>query len=497
MKLSLSKKEISLFQLVSKTIFTNPFSEERNIADAALAGCLTNEHNPAKLLQLATDRVAKKIHHMEKENKSSLHSYTGEDRRLLGNVYLFHIFHRHVKSFDSHIEQQLQQGNTPTRFAAGNTIVTELLECGFSGAEAQQYLAVFFQMRRAFYFIRNSLLGISPCMTGLRESLWNNIFTRNIGIYVDSLMGRMEDFSTLLLGETGTGKGAAAFAVGCSGFIPYDNKKQRFCESFTKAFLSINLSQFSEQLIESELFGHARGSFTGAVKEHSGVFYRSSQYGAVFLDEIGEISIPIQIKLLKILQERTFSQVGSDTEQRFSGRVIAATNQSLTKLRHQSKFRDDFYYRLCSDTIVIPPLRQRIKENPEEIKLLTGHLLERITGKSSASLLSSVLKAIRTSLPRHYSWHGNVRELEQCIRQILIKGTYAPIQLEQGPSPKAGQLGQLLENGSMDMSELTRRYCTLLYEKLGTYQEVARRTGLDRRTVKKYINEIVEDDEAG
>ncbi|MDH4317822.1 MAG: sigma 54-interacting transcriptional regulator, partial [Desulfobulbaceae bacterium] len=284
-------------------------------------------------------------------------------------------------------------------------------------------------------------------------------------------------------------KGTAAFAVGCSGFIPYDNQKQRFRESFTKAFLSINLSQFSEQLIESELFGHAKGSFTGAVAEHTGLFSRSSGFGAVFLDEIGEISIPVQIKLLKILQERTFAPVGSDTEQRFAGRVIAATNQSLSTMRRQGTFRDDFYYRLCSDTIVIPPLRKRLLENPEELDLLTARLLERITGKSSPRLLDPVLKNIRKSLPPNYPWHGNVRELEQCIRQILIKGKYTPMEQNESSAPEAAQLGDLLHKGTLDISELNRRYCALLYEQLGTYQEVARRTGLDRRTVKKYIDE--------
>ncbi|MDH4317731.1 MAG: hypothetical protein OEV64_05030, partial [Desulfobulbaceae bacterium] len=178
MSLSLTKKEIIFFQQITAAIFANPFSEERNEADAKLAGHSTNDHTPAELLRLAMIKVDSEIRRLEKENKANLRSFSAENRRLLGNVHLFHIFHRHVDAFDQHIEQQLKIGNTPCRFAAGNTIVTELLECGFSAEEAQLYLAVFFQMRRAYYFIANSLVGISPCMSRLRESLWNNIFTR-------------------------------------------------------------------------------------------------------------------------------------------------------------------------------------------------------------------------------------------------------------------------------------------------------------------------------
>src|SRR5213078_1832008 len=133
-----------------------------------------------------------------------------------------------------------------------------------------------------------------------------------------------------------------------------------FAESFTRTFISLNLSQFPEALIESELFGHKKGAFTGAIEAHEGVFARCSPHGAIFLDELGEVSIPTQIKLLQVLQERTFSPVGSREKLRFCGRVIAATNSELDELRRQKVFRDDFYYRLCSDILTVPSLRQRI-----------------------------------------------------------------------------------------------------------------------------------------
>jgi transcriptional regulator with PAS, ATPase and Fis domain len=191
-------------------------------------------------------------------------------------------------------------------------------------------------------------------MADLRLHLWQNVFTGEVRLYERYLWNRMEDFSTLLLGETGTGKGTAAAAIGRSSFIPFDEKQGRFAESFMRGFISMNLSQFPETLIESELFGHRKGAFTGAVEAHQGVLARCSEYGAIFLDEIGDVPVPVQIKLLQVLQERQFCPVGSHEPARFRGRVIAATNRPLDKLREQGLFRDDFFYRLCSDIIHVP-----------------------------------------------------------------------------------------------------------------------------------------------
>ena len=172
-------------------------------------------------------------------------------------------------------------------------------------------------------------------MQKLRLSLWNNVFSYDIRTYDQFLVNRMEDFYTLLLGATGAGKGSAAAAIGRSGHIPFDLKKGRFTKSFNDIFVSMNLSQFSESLIESELFGHCKGAFTGAVENHQGLFERCTAHGSLFLDEIGDLAVPIQIKLLQVLQERVFNPVGSHSQKRFAGRVIAATNRSLNDLRKQ------------------------------------------------------------------------------------------------------------------------------------------------------------------
>jgi len=147
-------------------------------------------------------------------------------------------------------------------------VIAELLHSGLPEERALRIFAFFFQLRRAFYFIERSLAGECESMRGLREALWNNVFTHDMRGYEVGLWNRMEDFSTLLLGETGTGKGSAAAAIGRSEFIPYVAGQRRFAANFTDTFIAINLSQFPETLIESELFGHRKGSFTGAIDHH-------------------------------------------------------------------------------------------------------------------------------------------------------------------------------------------------------------------------------------
>jgi transcriptional regulator with GAF, ATPase, and Fis domain len=266
----------------------------------------------------------------------------------------------------------------------------------------------------------------------------------------------------------------------------FNEKTGSFSESFTQAFISINLSQYPEQLIESELFGHTKGAFTGAVETHSGIFSRCSPCGAIFLDEIGDVSIPLQIKLLQVLQERFFAPVGNHKQERFQGRVIAATNKDVKKLREQKEFRDDFYYRLCSDIIEVPPLRRCLAEDPSEIDEILAFIIKRILGQASTEIVQKVKGFLHRNQPKGYAWPGNVRELEQCVRRVLLKNTYDWPQHYLFNNVEAKITGGV-ESGSMTSQEILSDYCRILYNRLGTYEAVAQTTQLDRRTVKKYI----------
>jgi DNA-binding NtrC family response regulator len=476
----LSASEREFFAALADVVFGNPFSPQRaelivQLAPGATLGDLTKDREA--LARLVGPRLAPWLGRTDP---------SGEERRLLEPALLYVCYHRHVPQIDALIERQAKQGGAPLTVPFGEQVIAELARDGFSEEQAARYFALFFQLRRAFYFIERSLAGECESMRKLREALWNNVFTHDMRGYEAALWNRMEDFSTLLLGETGTGKGQAAAAIGRSEYIPYLPDQHRFAANFAETFIGINLSQFPETLIESELFGHRKGAFTGAIDHHEGVFERCNAHGALFLDEIGEVPIPVQIKLLQVLQERTFTPLGGREKKRFSGRVIAATNRPLGDLRREGRFRDDFFYRLCSDVIEVPTLRQRIAQSPAELEQLARLLVGRITGTEGSDLIAVVLDSLENSLPRGYPWPGNVRELEQAVRRILLTGRYAP-DIAHAGRDEDEQLLQKLRAGELTAAELLARYSAMLYRRLGTYADVAKRTGLDPRTSRKYI----------
>jgi sigma-54 dependent transcriptional regulator, flagellar regulatory protein len=477
-----SAADREFFGALADVVFGNPFSPERaalivRLAPGARPGDLTQDREA--LARLVVPRLEPWL------NRSDLGA---EQRRVIEPALLYVWYHRHVPQIDALIERQASRGGAPLPVPFADDVMGDLVRSGFSEEESARYFSLFFQLRRGFYFIHRMLAGECESMRRLRESLWNNLFTHDMRGFNAALWNRMEDFSTLLLGETGTGKGSAAAAIGRSSFIPYLPAERRFAENFTETFIAINLSQFPESLIESELFGHRKGAFTGAIDHHEGVFERCSAHGALFLDEIGEVSIPVQIKLLQVLQERTFTPLGGRERKRFSGRVIAATNQRLDSLRREGRFREDFFYRLCSDVIEMPTLRQRLAESSAELPELVRLLVARITGQPAPELVASVLQSLEDNVPRGYAWPGNVRELEQAVRRILLTGRYAP-QIAEAAADEDERLVQRLRAGELTAGELLAHYSRMLYRRLGTYADVAKRTGLDPRTSRKYIED--------
>jgi hypothetical protein len=479
----LTSEQRELFRLVQQAAACNPFSDERIDLDRRIAG-VDPQTERYEALFAATARVQSALHALEQAGPCDVNQYDCADRDLLEKVLLFDLFHHLIEDFDAHICRQVECPGKPLRLSFAGDVIGAMTSRGFPEESALHYLAKFYQLRRAYYFIYFAASGTSTCMRTLRNQLWNNIFTFDNGLYDRHMWNRMEDFSTLLLGETGTGKGTAALAIGRSGFIPYDPARGCFAEDFTSTFLSINLSQFSAALIESELFGHRKGAFTGAIESHDGILSRCSPFGAIFLDEIGDVSIPIQIKLLQVLQERKFSPVGSHETKPFQGRVIAATNKSLNRLRQEGHFRDDFYYRLCSDEITLPPLRERIQQNPGELSDLVDRILQRICGERVSELNALVLESLHKHPGPDYTWPGNVRELEQAVRRILLKNRYERQTVSSG---REDRLLSGIQAGALSAQDILSSYTSLLYERFGTYEDVAQRMDLDWRTVKKYI----------
>ncbi len=483
MQFKLDPQERDYFVQVNRAVLSNPFSDERERIDTEIGGGQPGDGR-VRQIEAAIRKVSARLERMRAGGRLDTRRYAAEDRQVLERALAFDVFYRYVDHLDQFIQDQIVRGEKPLPATFAGEMLAAMQAGGLSRRASIRYLEYSFQLRRAYFFIFRGLIGRSPGMRRLREHLWNNVFTLDMDVYDRHLRDRMEDFSTLILGETGTGKGTVAAAIGQSGFIPFDEKSGRFTESFTRSFIELNLSQFPETLIESELFGHRKGAFTGATYNHKGVFSRCSRHGAIFLDEIGEVSQPIQIKLLKVLEDRRFSPVGSHDRLKFKGRVIAATNRPLEEVVRHKILREDFLYRMCSDVIIVPPLRQRIEETPRELDDLLAHTVARIISEPSDDLVDLCRRILLSDLGPAYPWPGNVRELAQAIRQILLHRAYQSIH-QEGAAHTGPQT--VPELHGLDAQEILQQHCHHLYRELGTYGAVARHIRLDRRTVKKYI----------
>jgi DNA-binding NtrC family response regulator len=354
-----------------------------------------------------------------------------------------------------------------------------------------------FQINRAFVYIFQHLFGASPSMARLRASVWQSIFTHDPHRYRSSLFSQMGDIPTLIIGESGTGKEIVARAIGLSRYIAFDEESRRFSVDYTSTFYPVNLSALSPSLVESELFGHVKGAYTGAIRDHQGLFEVCGPLGTIFLDEIGDLDPAIQVKLLRVLQTREFQRVGENERRHFKGKIIAATHQDLGRRIESGEIRSDFYYRIAGDVVHTPSLREQLSEEPSDLERLTRPLAERIVGEAgTARLADEVLAWVRSHLGAGYAWPGNVRELEQCVRSILIRGSYQPPHMQR---PQGGEstLLDLLQRLDLSADQLLRHYCTAHYMRSPNYREVARRLGIDRRTVKEKVDPALIPDPAG
>ncbi|HYH46641.1 MAG TPA: sigma-54 factor interaction domain-containing protein [Thermoanaerobaculia bacterium] len=352
--------------------------------------------------------------------------------------------------------------------------------------------ACFFQIRRAFHFTFRAIVGGSPPAARLREQVWQSVFTHDLRRYLTALFRSLGDITTLVTGPSGTGKELVARAIGYSRHIPFDPAALRFRESWEESFYPLNLSALSPTLLESELFGHRRGAFTGAVADRIGWFEVCPPLGTVFLDEIGEIEPAIQVKLLRVLETRTFQRLGETRARRFQGKVVAATNRDLAREMREGRFRADLYYRLCSDLLVTPSLSERVAAEPEELSNLVLFLSRRTVGEEQKGLAQELAREVEAWIAGHlgsgYPWPGNVRELAQCVNNVLIRGEYRPEGIGAAAAGPRERLAGELVAGELTAEELLSRYCTVVYAKTGSYEEAARRLGLDRRTVRSRVD---------
>ena len=272
------------------------------------------------------------------------------------------------------------------------------------------------------------------------------------------------NISVLVEGESGTGKELLAHLI-------HDHSPRR-----EKPFVTVNCTALAETLLESELFGHVKGAFTGAVRDREGRF-EAADGGTMFLDEIGEIPSPTQVKLLRFLQHKEFERVGETTTSKVDVRVIAATNRDLQAAVNAGAFREDLFYRLNAVRIKLPPLRER----QEDIPLLAQHFLNKLGGMQDVA--PQVMSALQA-----YTWKGNVRELENVIERALILSHGETIQLYHLPE----EFQTLTEPAQRPMSleEIEQQHIIKVLRVAKDLDEAAMLLGIDPATLwrkrKKY-----------
>lgn len=269
----------------------------------------------------------------------------------------------------------------------------------------------------------------------------------------------------LITGETGVGKEMVAKAI--------HYRSERSCGPF----LAVNCGSLSESLLESELFGHEKGAFTGAVKARRGRLEMANQ-GTLFLDEVGEISTKMQVSLLRVLEEKSFVRLGGSQSIRSDFRLICATHRDLPQMIREGQFREDFFYRINVITIQIPPLRERL----EDIPVLADHFLKRYVEETGKHLEGFTQRAL--GLLRSYRWPGNIRELRNVVERAVVIARGRMIGAEEltflAPSADICALGPMtLEELEISHIRATLDACN------GNITRASRQLGVDRSTLMR------------
>ena len=272
--------------------------------------------------------------------------------------------------------------------------------------------------------------------------------------------------SVLIEGESGTGKELVAQLI-------HERSSRR-----DKPFVKVNCGALPENLLESELFGHVRGAFTGAHKDRKGRF-ELADGGTVFLDEVGEIPQSSQVKLLRFLEHREFERVGESVTRKVDVRVLAATNRNLAASIREGSFREDLYYRLNAVRISLPPLRER----PEDILLLIHHFLGKYSGGREIGVSPETVRCLTS-----YSWPGNVRELENVVERSALLARDGMIEISHLPPELNAPSGH--GAGLLSLAETERAHIAKVLRLTGDFEEAARILEIDPATLwrkrKKY-----------
>lgn len=282
------------------------------------------------------------------------------------------------------------------------------------------------------------------------------------------------DSPVLIQGETGTGKGVLAWWL-------HDNGRRR-----GEAFVDLNCGGLSRDLVESELFGHEKGAFTGAVQTKNGLL-EVAHKGTVFLDEIGDVDVSVQPKLLKVLEEKSFRRLGEVRDRRVDIRLIAATHQNLSRLVGEKSFRDDLYFRINTITLVTPPLRERV----EDIPSLTRSILDRLAADLGIDRVAAAPGAVHCL--QAYRWPGNIRELRNVLERAILVSCNNQVLSEKDLhfDVVETQSEQIAESeGVLTLEQMERRYIEqVLFSVGGKINTAAKKLKVPRSSLYQKIKQ--------
>lgn len=511
----ISKSDLTRLSTLADVAYSNPFSTERIdlekkalgksfVADTGIAWSrnLRDEQaqqsdrpNVETIAKMASD-LANRL----SESARAGHSFSPQVWADYWDVVTYVLIYRHLVLL--HPDELLKVAVVQKVYDSFVADYDRLIQVpGIEAAPVQpanHLFACLCQVHRAFYNIFHFILGDSLRSVQLRRSVWESVFTNDMRRYQRTLFDRMALLPTLVTGPSGTGKELVARAIGLSQYIAFDGSTKRFAKEGRPCFFPLNLSAMAETLIESELFGHRKGAFTGAVSNREGWLAKCDSHGTIFLDEIGELAPSLQVKLLRLVQQRTYSPLGSTEQHTFGGKIVGATNRDMDREIQNGNFRSDLYFRLCADRIETPTLRDQLRDRSDDLRPLVFYVARQFTGTDSADaegLTDQVVNWIEKNLGPDYPWPGNIRELQQCVSGIMIRGDYLPAGNALS-EPAFPRWMHDTVTGSLTADQLLQHYCCWVYQSEGTYERVAQRLGIDRRTVKAKMQAVAKDDSA-
>lgn len=502
---------------------TNPFEErwlgiQKRLLGSAYQECgrvlaLVGQLAPLPNLARVVD-ILRPVHAQIRARLKARAPATPEELDAYVEIGLLLLSH----GFEVELQEIADTGVTPTdllaRFKANHGAMFVLPGVPLDVPPARVVLEVCYQARRALHILHTTLRGVSIEAGRLRARVYNAFFPGgDLLRFLRGGQARRTGVHTLILGDTGTGKELVARALAYGRPIPYIEADKAFAGRATGGFHVVNTSGLAVNLVDSLLFGHRKGAFTGADRDAPGVLAKCVAGEILFLDELGDLAPEVQVKLLRVVEDGKYTPVGATEERALGGALVFAAQPALFRSR---RFRRDLRHRLNEHVIRLPSLRARLDSDPAELPFLVRLFATAAAGPAYAEHLATEVLRLCEGELRRYPWAGNVRELKGCVSNMHEQREYEPPSgYEPPPSGEVGvaagagvvsgmggpvaavgtagagapgaELARGVLEGAISAAELRHQYVVHMYGLTGSYTEAARRLQIDWRTVRSVV----------